>query len=114
MNESGNKIGADELPAVTQLFTEPYMVNFLIHNTIGAWYAGRVLAENPQLAGQAESEEELRKAVALPGVTWDYLRFVQTGDGERPWRPAGTFEGWPKRAAELKSWTPAAARAISS
>ncbi|AVX30040.1 hypothetical protein CTH_0435 [Carboxydocella thermautotrophica] len=107
VNESGNKIGADELPAVTQLFTEPYMVNFLIHNTIGAWYAGRVLVENPQLAGQAESEEELRKAVSLPGVTWDYLRFVRTGDGEGTWRPAaGTFEGWPKRAAELKILDP--------
>ncbi|MGI6284418.1 N-6 DNA methylase [Neomoorella humiferrea] len=107
VNESGNKIGADELPAVTQLFTEPYMVNFLIHNTIGAWYAGRVLAENPQLAEQAESEEELRKAVSLPGVTWDYLRFVRTGDGEGPWRPAaGTFEGWPKRAAGLKILDP--------
>ncbi|WP_258359413.1 BREX-1 system adenine-specific DNA-methyltransferase PglX [Moorella sulfitireducens (nom. illeg.)] len=107
VNESGNKIGADELPAVTQLFTEPYMVNFIIHNTIGAWYAGRVLAENPQLAGQAESEEELRKAVSLPGVTWDYLRFVRTGNGEGPWRPAaGTFEGWPKRAAELKILDP--------
>ncbi|MQL53839.1 SAM-dependent DNA methyltransferase [Desulfofundulus thermobenzoicus] len=107
VNESGSKIGADELPAVTQLFTEPYMVNFLIHNTIGAWYAGRVLAENPQVAGQAESEEELRKAVALPGITWDYLRFVRTGDGEGPWRPAaGTFEGWPKRAAGLKILDP--------
>lgn len=107
VNESGNKIGADELPAVTQLFTEPYMVNFLIHNTIGAWYAGRVLAENPQLAGQAESEEELRKAVSLPGITWDYLRLVQTGDEKRSWRPAaGTFEGWPKRAAELKILDP--------
>lgn len=107
VNESGNKIGADELPSVTQLFTEPYMVNFLIHNTIGAWYAGRVLAENPQLAEQAESEEELRKAVALPGVSWDYLRFVRTGNGEGPWRPAaGTFEGWPKRAAELKILDP--------
>jgi hypothetical protein len=107
VNESGNKIGADELPAVTQLFTEPYMVNFLIHNTIGAWYAGRVLAENPQLAGQAESEEELRKAVSLPGVTWDYLRFVRTGDGEGPWRPAaGTFKEWPKRAAGLKILDP--------
>lgn len=107
VNESGNKIGADELPAVTQLFTEPYMVNFLIHNTIGAWYAGRVLAENPQLAGQAESEEELRKAVSLPGVTWDYLRFVRTGDGEGPWRPAaGIFKEWPKRAAGLKILDP--------
>ena len=41
VNESGVKIGADELPAVTQLFTERYMVLFLLHNTIGAWRAGQ-------------------------------------------------------------------------
>src|SRR3569623_55227 len=29
-NTSGKKIGADELPAVTQLFTEDYMVHFLL------------------------------------------------------------------------------------
>ena len=37
VNASGVRIGADELPAVTQLFTEHYMVQFLFHNTIGAW-----------------------------------------------------------------------------
>lgn len=36
VNRSEVKIGADELPAVTQLFTEPYMVEFLLHNTLGA------------------------------------------------------------------------------
>lgn len=107
VNESGEKIGADELPAVTQLFTEPYMVNFLIHNTIGAWYAGRVLAANPELAENAQSEEELRKAVSLPDVSWDYLRFVREGEDKGPWRPAaGTFDGWPKRAADLKILDP--------
>ena len=44
INASGRKIGAAELPAVTQLFTEPYMVRFLLHNTLGAWWAGKVLA----------------------------------------------------------------------
>ena len=29
------------LPAVTQLFTEDYMVLFLLHNTLGAWWAGQ-------------------------------------------------------------------------
>ncbi|MEW6574590.1 MAG: SAM-dependent DNA methyltransferase, partial [Bacillota bacterium] len=107
VNDAGNKIGAEELPAVTQLFTEPYMVNFLIHNTLGAWHAGRVLAENPRLAEQARSEEEVRRAVALPGVTWDYLRFIRSDGGRGPWRPAaGVFEGWPKRAAELKVLDP--------
>src|SRR5206468_6269599 len=38
VNKSGNKIGADELPAVTQLFTEHYMVLFLLHNSLGAWW----------------------------------------------------------------------------
>ncbi len=37
VNRSEVKIGADELPAVTQLFTEPYMVSFLLDNTLGAW-----------------------------------------------------------------------------
>ena len=40
VNKSEVKIGADELPAVTQLFTEPYMVQFLLHNTLGAWWVG--------------------------------------------------------------------------
>ena len=107
VNESGKKIGAQELPAVTQLFTEPYMVKFLIHNTIGAWYTGKVLAENPKLAQEAGSEEELRKAVALPDVSWDYLRFVRSDEGKGSWYPAaGAYEGWPQQAAELKILDP--------
>ena len=69
VNKSEKKIGADELPAVTQLFTEPYMVRFLIHNTLGAWYAGKVLSANPDLAQNAQSEDELRQAVALQGIS---------------------------------------------
>ena len=41
VNASEVKIGADELPAVTQLFTEPYMVDFLLHNSLGAWWMTR-------------------------------------------------------------------------
>src|SRR4051794_31284574 len=54
VNESEVKIGADELPAVTQLFTEDYMVLFLLHNTLGAWWAGKVLTANPALATSAK------------------------------------------------------------
>ena len=102
VNEAQVKIGADELPAVTQLFTEPYMVKFLLHNTLGAWWAGKVLAAQPNLAREAPDEEALRAACALPGVEWEYLRFVRDEDGAGPWRPAaGTFPGWPERAAEI-------------
>ena len=106
VNDSGEKIGADELPAVTQLFTEDYMVKFLLHNTLGAWWAGKRLIAKE--AESAENEEELRQRVALPGVDWEYLRFVRGTDGEGgPWRPAaGTFNGWPRRAAELKVMDP--------
>lgn len=105
VNAAGNKIGADELPSVTQLFTEDYMVNFLLDNTLGAWWAGKVLADNPNLATSAKSEEELRKAVALPGAPWKYLRFIEGRDSK--WTPAaGTFEGWPKTAKDLKCLDP--------
>ena len=77
VNESGVKIGAEELPAVTQLFTEPYMVHFLLDNTLGAWWMGRHPGE------------------AAP-VAFEYLRTLEDGTPA-----AGTFDGWPARVAEL-------------
>jgi hypothetical protein len=100
VNDSGKKIGADELSPVTQLFTEDYMVEFLLHNTIGAWWAGKL---GPI---QADTEEEARVRAGLdaregvPAIVWSYLRFVQD-ETTKLWSPAaGTFEGWP-RAANL-------------
>jgi hypothetical protein len=99
VNDAQGKIGAAELPAVTQLFTEPYMVRFLLHNTLGAWWAGKVFSARPDLAREAADEASLRAACAVPGYAWDYLRFVREGE---VWRPAaGTFPGWPARAAEI-------------
>lgn len=106
VNRSEAKIGADEISAVTQLFTEPYMVEFLLHNTLGAWWAGKKLAAEG--AASAETEGELRHKFALLGVGWEYLRFIKGTDGKGgPWRPAaGTFDGWPKKASELKVLDP--------
>jgi hypothetical protein len=99
VNKSGVKIGADEISPVTQLFTEDYMVEFLLHNTLGAWWAGKL---GPIAA---DSEEEARGKAALPprnglpGITWTYLRFMQDPETKR-WSPAaGTFPGWPALAA---------------
>jgi hypothetical protein len=66
VNKAGGKIGAAELPAVTQLFTESYMVRFLLHNTLGAWWAGKVLSAAPDLARNAADEVTLRKVCGLP------------------------------------------------
>ena len=105
VNASGSKIGADELPSVTQLFTEDYMVDFLLDNTLGAWWAGKVLAANGTLATTATSEAELRQFVSLPGCPWNYLRFIKSDEGA--WRPAaGTFDGWPKSAAAIRALDP--------
>jgi hypothetical protein len=137
VNESGTKIGADELAPVTQLFTEDYMVLFLLHNTLGAWWAGK-LAQVDLSRFKVEREEDARQAAALPGIDWTYLRFVRSetpspggegaaadpspgvpiapqnamGHGEGkgkgvPWTPAaGTFDGWPKTAKELRVLDP--------
>lgn len=103
VNASEVKIGARELPAVTQLFTEPYMVSFLLDNSLGAWWAARRLSETDLKT--AASEEVLRSKAAIPGVPLKYLRFVQQENGI--WIPAaGTFDGWPKRLSELKTLDP--------
>ena len=109
VNRSGVKIGADELPAVTQLFTEPYMVRFLLQNTIGAWRAGKVLDRaEKQNDFKNQTEDDLRRAVRIEaggGYDFSYLRFVREED--EAWRPAaGWFENWPLTAAELRVLDP--------
>ena len=97
------EIGADELAPVTQLFTEDYMVLFLLHNTLGAWWAGKQLAKGLSNK-QFETEADLRVALTLYGIEWEYLRFVKEND---QWRPAaGTFKGWPKTAKEIRMLDP--------
>ena len=101
VNASGVKIGAKELSPVTQLFTEDYMVDFLLHNTLGAWWAGK------QGPIEASNEEEARTKAGLPAkdglpaIVWTYLRFIQDAETKK-WTPAaGTFEGWPKKAKDI-------------
>ena len=103
INASEVKIGARELPAVTQLFTEPYMVSFLLDNALGAWWAGKRLTAEQRRT--AETEEELRQMLRLPGVPLEYLRFVRGEAGL--WTPAaGTFAAWPETLKELKVLDP--------
>ncbi|UIL29453.1 BREX-1 system adenine-specific DNA-methyltransferase PglX [Rhizobium leguminosarum] len=108
VNSKGDKIGADEISAVTQLFTEPYMVRFLLHNTLGAWWAGKILANNPELAEVAVDEDELRSACSLPGYSFDMLRFVRVAASDvSRWSPAaGTFPGWPAEAKDITMLDP--------
>jgi hypothetical protein len=77
VNNSERKIGGADLGPVTQLFTENYMVRFLLENSLGAWWAAR----HP----------------GSPLVKdFEYLRFDSDGKPS-----AGSFEGWPDRAAEV-------------
>lgn len=104
VNKSEVKIGADELSPVTQLFTEPYMVSFLLDNSLGAWWAGQRLTDHDWQT--AQSEQELRNKAAIPGVPLSYLRFVKSEDTQQ-WQPAsGTFDAWPKHLSEFKTLDP--------
>jgi len=125
VNASEVKIGARELPAVTQLFTEPYMVSFLLDNSLGAWWvkqsavgSGQSAEKARNLLQTAATEAELREFFSLTGVSLEYLRFVKTDyctltinnasifDGEH-WMPAGGwFTGWPANLADLKTLDP--------
>jgi hypothetical protein len=60
------------------------------------------LATKSDLASEAPDENTMREACALPGVKWEYLRFVRDDGGNGLWRPAaGTFPGWPEHVAEI-------------
>ena len=107
INRSEVKIGAGELPAVTQLFTEPYMVRFLLDNTLGAWWASHCLSESD--LQEADTESELRRKAAIPGMPLDFLRFVRSEDTAKQagWRPApGSFDAWPEHLGDLKILDP--------
>ncbi|MEQ5874960.1 N-6 DNA methylase [Pseudoalteromonas sp. NFXS39] len=104
VNESGVKIGAKELSPVTQLFTEPYMVSFLLDNALGAWWAKRRLTQDDLVT--ASNEQELRDLASIPGVPLEYLRFVQD-ESTKTWScAAGDFDKWPDNLSEFKTLDP--------
>ena len=82
VNNSERKIGGADLGPVTQLFTENYMVRFLLENSLGAWWAAR------------RPDSPLVK-------TWEYLRFDDDGHPA-----AGAFAGWPATVAEVTVMDP--------
>lgn len=82
VNRSDRKVGGADLGPVTQLFTENYMVRFLLENSLGAWWAAR------------HPDSPLIKE-------WEYLRF---DEGGRP--AAGSFDGWPNVVAEVTVMDP--------
>ena len=79
---SGRKIEKLDLAAYSQLFTEDYMVRFLLENSLGAWWAGRH-PDSPLV-------EDFK-----------YLRLQEDGTPA-----AGTFPGWPKRTADVTVMDP--------
>ncbi len=106
VNDSGKKIGADELAPVTQLFTEDYMVEFLLDNTLGAWWAGKLGPIKASSEDEARAHAALGAKGDLPAVSWTYLRLTQD-ETTKTWRPAaGIFEGWPKAARSIRFLDP--------
>jgi len=82
VNDSGVKIGGADLSPVTQLFTENYMVRFLLENSLGAWWAARH-PESPLIA------------------SWEYLR---RNEDDTP--AAGSFSDWPEHASGVTVMDP--------
>ncbi|WNZ28442.1 MAG: N-6 DNA methylase [Candidatus Bathyarchaeota archaeon] len=99
VNASEVKIGARELPVVTQLFTEPYMVSFLLDNSIGAWWAAQRLTKNDLVT--AKNENELRQKASISDVPLKYLRFIKN-ESESWTLAAGNFNNWPQDLSNLK------------
>ena len=82
VSDSERKIEKLDLASYSQLFTEEYMVRFLLENSLGAWWAARH-PDSPLVQ------------------SFNYLRFKADGTPA-----AGAFLGWPKRAAEITMMDP--------
>lgn len=82
VNASEEKIDGATIGPITQLFTEHYMVQFLLHNTLGAWWVCRHPGEE------------------LP-VEMPYLRLLDDGTPA-----AGTFDDWPDEAKDIRVLDP--------
>lgn len=93
------KIGSNELPAVTQLFTEQYMVDFLIDNSIGSWWAARKLEESNYK--EKMTEDSIRDHIKLEGCTFSEIKFNK--NSEECWVPVtGKYESWPDDISNFK------------
>ena len=79
---SEQKIEGRDLAAYSQLFTEDYMVRFLLENSLGAWWASRH-PESPLL---------------------DEFKYLRRLDDGTP--AAGTFPGWPAEASKVTVMDP--------
>jgi hypothetical protein len=101
---SGLKVAANELGPVTQFFTEPYMVSFLLDNALGAWWANKRLTQDD--LARANNEQELRDKAAIDGVPLTYLRFVKAEQNNHWQLASGGFEQWPTNLSELKTLDP--------
>jgi hypothetical protein len=94
VNESRVKIGADEISPVTQLFTEDYMVQFLLHNTLGAWWTAKRKAE-----GRSHDLPGCRLAPRIALGLWA-LRENKSSTDPRlpPCIQTAILEGWDDRS----------------
>jgi hypothetical protein len=110
VNKSGQKIDGRTLPAVTQLFTEHYMVEFLLHNTIGAWWAAKEGIE-PRIKHGSNTDEKIEylngidpcliRVQSVAKLHFEYLRWRDDGTPA-----AGKFEGWPRTLKEFTMLDP--------
>lgn len=82
INASERKIGGADLSPVTQLFTENYMVRFLLENSLGAWWTAR------------HPDSPLVKS----------FTYMRLGDGGGP--AVGAFEAWPDSVSQLTVMDP--------
>src|SRR5271166_2213732 len=114
VNKSGQKIDGRSLPAVTQLFTEHYMVEFLLHNTIGAWWSARHgLKRSAGLEPRREENGTDIEPRMKHGLNTDkdnkkkFLILIRVSSVFHPWLKMNLFHPWPRSSLAFDGATTA-------
>ena len=88
VNQSGRKIGADELPAVTQLFTEPYMVQVPAPQRARRLVGGEGAGRSPRARSNGCARGRAPPGLRAPGLRVDLPAFPPRRGGP-PLAPCG-------------------------
>ncbi|MCD9472598.1 BREX-1 system adenine-specific DNA-methyltransferase PglX [Photobacterium phosphoreum] len=104
INAAEVKIDAGEISPVTQLFTEPYMVQSLLDNSFGAWWFSKVTNYDDYV--RSRNEKEIKSLVSSPQIPLDYLRLIHDKTDGFLTPAAGLFSNWPQDLKDFKAIDP--------
>lgn len=103
INAAEVKVTEHEISPVTQLFTEPYMVQSLLDNSVGAWWVNKIATADDFV--RSHDEREVKSLFTTSEIPLKYLRLIERDDTSLC-PAAGIFPQWPEALKDFRAIDP--------